>query len=65
MFRFIRGILTVILRVTDEWTEILDEGGCIDVIYMGFKKTFDTDDTTIFREVASRNDQDWLQQDLN
>ena len=32
---------------------------------MGFKKTFDTDDTTIFREVASRNDQDRLQQDLN
>jgi len=33
-FRFIRGRSTVLqlLRVTDEWAEILDEGGGIDVI---------------------------------
>ena len=30
------------IRVNDEWTEHLDEGGYEDVIYMDFKKAFDT-----------------------
>ena len=30
------------IRVIVEWTDILDEGGCIDVIYIHFKKAFDT-----------------------
>ena len=25
----------------EQWTQILDDGGCIDVIYMDFKKAFD------------------------
>ena len=28
-------------RVLDRWTEILDLGGCIDVIYCDFMKAFD------------------------
>jgi len=30
------------IRVIVKWTDILDEGGCIDVIYVDFKKGFDT-----------------------
>jgi hypothetical protein len=29
------------LKVLDRWTEILDEGGCIDVAYCDFMKAFD------------------------
>jgi hypothetical protein len=34
-FGFIYGRSTVLqlLKVLDRWTEILDEGGCIDVAY--------------------------------
>ena len=28
-------------RVMDEWTEILDQGGCLDAIYLDFSKAFD------------------------
>ena len=31
-----------LLRVIDEWTDILGDGGCVDVIYMDFQKAFDT-----------------------
>ena len=42
-FRFISGRSTTLqlLRVMDEWTEILDHGGQIDSIYMDFMKAFD------------------------
>jgi len=43
-FGFIGGRSTVtqLLKVLDEWTSILDEGGCVDIIYMDFQKAFDT-----------------------
>ena len=42
-FGFISGRSTVLqlIRVKDNWTEILDEGGCIDVAYCDFMKAFD------------------------
>jgi hypothetical protein len=42
-FGFISGRSTVLqlLKVLDRWTEILDEGGCIDVAYCDFMKAFD------------------------
>ena len=42
-FGFISGRSTTLqlLRVMDEWTEILDHGGQIDSIYMDFMKAFD------------------------
>ena len=42
-FGFITGRSTTLqlLKVLDEWTEILDEGGTIDAIYMDFMKAFD------------------------
>lgn len=42
-FGFISGRSTVLqlIRVIDTWTEILDEGGCIDVAYCDFMKAFD------------------------
>ena len=30
-----------LLRVLDDWTKILDEGGAIDVIYFDFMEAFD------------------------
>ena len=43
-FGFLAGRSTVLqlLKVLDRWTEILDSGGCVDVIYCDFKKAFDT-----------------------
>ena len=43
-FGFLKGRSTVLqlLKVLDRWTEILDRGGCVDVIYCDFKKAFDT-----------------------
>ena len=42
-FGFISGRSTVLqlISVIDNWTEILDEGGCIDVAYCDFMKAFD------------------------
>ena len=42
-FGFIGGRSTVLqlLNVIDHWTEILDEGGIIDTIYLDFMKAFD------------------------
>ena len=42
-FGFISGHSTVLqlVQVLDKWTEILDMGGCIDVIYCDFMKAFD------------------------
>ena len=40
---FIKSRSTVLqlLKVLDTWTETLDNGGCIDVIYCDFMKAFD------------------------
>ena len=42
-FGFVKGRSTVLqlLKVLDTWTETLDNGGCIDVIYCDFMKAFD------------------------
>ena len=33
--------MTNLLETFEQWTQILDDGGCIDVIYMDFMKAFD------------------------
>ena len=42
-FGFIKGhsIVLQLLKVLDTWTEMLDNGGCIGVIYCDFMKAFD------------------------
>ena len=42
-FGFISGRSTVLqlIQVLDQWIEILDEGGCVDVAYCDFMKAFD------------------------
>ncbi len=42
-FGFIAGRSTTLqlLKVMDEWTEILDAGGTLDAVYMDFMKAFD------------------------
>ena len=42
-FGFLSGRSTTLqlLKVLDNWTEILDEGGSIDAVYMDFMKAFD------------------------
>ena len=37
-----RSCTTNLLEVLDEWTQILEEGGSIDVVYMDLMKAFDT-----------------------
>ena len=37
-----RSTVFQLLIVVDKWTEILDQGGAIDVIYCDFQKAFDT-----------------------
>ena len=43
-YGFIGGRSTALqlLRVFDEWTEAIDQGDDIDIIYMDYRKTFDT-----------------------
>ena len=43
-FGFLGGRSTVIqlLQIMDKWTEILDRGGVIDVVYCDFQKAFVT-----------------------
>jgi len=43
-YGFINGRSTVLqlLKVLDEWTEIIDNGAAVDVVYCDFKKAFDT-----------------------
>ena len=36
-----RSCVTNLLETFEQWTQILDDGGCIDVIYMDFMKAFD------------------------
>ena len=37
-----RSCTTQLLEVLDVWTEVLDDGGCVNAIYMDFQKAFDT-----------------------
>lgn len=37
-----RSCSTQLLEALDMWTEVLDKGGSIDVIYMDFQKAFDS-----------------------
>ena len=43
-FGFIGGRSTVLqlLKCLDKWTDILDRGGVVDVVYCDFQKAFDT-----------------------
>jgi len=43
-FGFLKGRSTVLqlLKVVDRWTEIIEEGGVVDVVYCDFQKAFDT-----------------------
>jgi len=36
-----RSCTTQLLKVVDKWTEILDQGGTIDAVYLDFAKAFD------------------------
>ena len=36
-----RSCVTNVLETFEQWTQILDDGGCLDVIYMDFMKAFD------------------------
>ena len=40
-FREGRSCLTNLLETIEQWTEIIDEGDCIDVAYLDFRKAFD------------------------
>ena len=37
-----RSCVTQLLDTLDHWTEILDRGGSVDVVYMDFRKAFDS-----------------------
>jgi Reverse transcriptase (RNA-dependent DNA polymerase)/Endonuclease-reverse transcriptase len=37
-----RSCTTQLLRVVDKWTEVLDQGGSVDAVYLDFAKAFDT-----------------------
>lgn len=41
-FVYGRSCTTQLLKVLDIWTEILDNGGAIDAVYLDFAKAFDT-----------------------
>ncbi len=36
-----RNFVTQLLKVMDQWTQIIDDGGEIDAIYLDFAKAFD------------------------
>ena len=41
-FRSGRSCVTQLLEIMELWTEMLDEGGCIDVVYYDFRKASDS-----------------------
>ena len=41
-FRNKRSTVLQLLKVLDQWTEMLDEDNCLDVLYLDFSKAFDT-----------------------
>jgi hypothetical protein len=42
MALFQASTVTQLLAVLDEWTEITDEGGDFDAVYLDFAKAFDS-----------------------
>ena len=40
-FREGRSCLTNLLETVEQWTEIIDDGHCIDIAYLDFRKAFD------------------------
>ena len=40
-FREGRSCLTNLLETVEQWTEIIDDGDCIDIAYLDFRKAFD------------------------
>ena len=40
-FRNGRSCLTNLLTTLEQWTEIIDEGDCLDIAYLDFRKAFD------------------------
>ena len=40
-FREGRSCLTNLLEIVEQWTEIIDDGDCIDIAYLDFRKAFD------------------------
>jgi Reverse transcriptase (RNA-dependent DNA polymerase)/Endonuclease-reverse transcriptase len=66
-FGFIKGRSTVsqLLKIMDEWTEQLENGGRIDVVYTDFEKAFDkVPHTRLLNKIASygidSNIVDWI-----
>ena len=41
-FRNRRSTVLQLLKMLDDWTEVLDEGKSVDVVYLDFLKAFDT-----------------------
>ena len=41
-FRAGRSCVTQLLEIMDLWTTMLDEGGSLDVVYLDFRKAFDS-----------------------
>ncbi len=37
-----RSCVTQLIAVMDKWSELIDEGSCIDAVYLDFQKAFDT-----------------------
>jgi len=62
-----RSCTTQLLRVTDEWTEMLDQGRAVDAANLDFAKAFDTVPlmhlmTKLDRYGVSGKLLDWIQQ---
>ena len=41
-FRNKRSTVLQLLKVLDQWTELLDDGNCLNVLYFDYSKAFDT-----------------------
>ena len=43
-YGFVQGKSTLdnLLKCNDDWTKILDRGGCVDVLFLDFRKAFDS-----------------------
>ena len=41
-FVLMRNCVTQLLESMEAWSQIIEEGGCIDIIYTDFSKAFDS-----------------------